>query len=162
MLLWCWRRRLRVPWTARRSNPKGSQSWIIFRRTDAEAPVLKPPYAKKLTHWKRPSAGKDWKQEEKGITEDEMVGWHHQFDGHEFEQAPGIGNGQGSVVCCSPWGLKKLDTIKQLNWLTQCYGLNCVALYFICWKPCPQILRMWVFVNRFFKDEIESKNEIFV
>ena len=66
---------------------------------------------------KNPDAGKNWRQEKKGKTEDEMVGWHHQIDGHEFEQAPGVGDGQGSLVCCSPWGCKESDTTEQLNWI---------------------------------------------
>ena len=66
---------------------------------------------------KAPDAGKDWRQEEKGTTEDEMVGWHHRLDGHEFEQAPGVGNGQGSLACCSPWGPKESDTTEWLNWV---------------------------------------------
>ena len=65
-----------------------------------------------------PDGGKDWRQEEKGTTEDEMVGWRHQFDGHEFEQAPGVGDGQGRLACCSPWGCKESDMMEQLNWLT--------------------------------------------
>ena len=89
--LWCWRRLSRVPWTARRSNlkldPKGNQSWIFIRRTDAEAeiPILWPPDVKSWLIWKDPDAGKDWRQEENGTTEDEMVGWHHWLNGHEFE-----------------------------------------------------------------------------
>ena len=86
--LWCWRRPLRVPWTARiYNNPQGNQSWIFIGRTDAEAetPILWPPDAKSWLTGKDPDAGKCWKQEEKGMTEDEMVGWHHQRDGHEFE-----------------------------------------------------------------------------
>ena len=67
------------------------------------------------THWKNPDAGKDKRQEEKGTTEDEMVGWHHQLNGQEFEQAPGVGNGQGSLACCRPWGRKDLDTTERLN-----------------------------------------------
>ena len=63
--------------------------------------------------------GKDWKPEEKGITEDEMAEWHHQLDGLKFEQAPGVGDGQGSLACCSPWGGKELDTTERLNWLTE-------------------------------------------
>ena len=80
--LWCWRRLLRVPWTARSKpvNPKGNQSWIFIGRTDAEAPILWPPDAKCWLIWKDPDAGKDWRQEEKGTTEDEMVGWHHWLD----------------------------------------------------------------------------------
>ena len=93
-------------------NPKGNQSWIFTGRTDAEAeaPILWPPTAKNWLTEKDPDAGQDWRQEEKGMTEDEMVGWHHWLNGHEFEQAPGVGDEQGSLVCCSPWGRKKLDT----------------------------------------------------
>ena len=93
-------------------NPKGNQSWIFNGRTDAEAEmsILWPPDAKKWLLGKDSDAGKDWKQEEKGVTEDELVGWHHQLDGHEFEQALGAGDGQGSLLCCSPWGCKESDT----------------------------------------------------
>ena len=97
-------------------HPKGNQSWIFVGRTDAEAdaPILLSPDAKNWLIGKDLDAGKDWKQEEKGMTEDEMFGWHHQLDGHEFEQAPGVGDGQGSLVCCSPWGHKESDTTD--NW----------------------------------------------
>ena len=90
-------------------NPKGNQSWTFIGRTDAEVetPVVWPSDAKNWFTGKDPDAGKDWRQEEKGITEDEMVGWHHQLDGYEFEQAPTVGDGQGSLVCCSPWGYKE-------------------------------------------------------
>ena len=93
-------------------NSKGNQNWMCTGRTDAEAetPVLWPPDAKNWLLGKNHDAGKDWRQEEKGTTEDEMVGWHHQLDGHEFEQAPGAGDGQGSLACCSPWGCKESDT----------------------------------------------------
>ena len=99
-------------------HPKGNQSGIIIRRTDTEAetPILWLPHAKNWLTWKDPDAEKDWRQEEKGMTEDEMVGWHHRLDGHEFEQALGAGDGQGSLVCCSPWGCKELDTTERLNW----------------------------------------------
>ena len=85
-------------------NPKGNQSWIFIGRTDVEAetPILWPPDVKNWLIWKDPDAGKDWRQEEKGPTEDEMAGLHHQLEGHEFEQALGDGEGQGSLVCCSP------------------------------------------------------------
>ena len=86
--LWCWRRLLRVPWTARRSNPvhsKGDQSWVFIGDAEAETPILWPPYAKSWLIGKDPDAGKDWRWEEKWMTEDEVVGWHHQFNGHEFE-----------------------------------------------------------------------------
>ena len=96
-------------------NPKGNQSWIFIGRTDAEpeAPILWPSYVKRHVIWKDPDARKDWRWEEKGTTEDEMVGWHHQLNGHEFEQR--YGDGQGSLACCSPWGHKELDTTEQLN-----------------------------------------------
>ena len=104
--LWCWRRLLRVPWTARKSNHKRDQSWVFIGRTDAEAetPVLWPPHAKSWLIGKDPDAGRDWGQEEKGTTEDEMAGWHHRLNGHEFEWTPGVGDGQGGLVCCDSWG----------------------------------------------------------
>ena len=93
-------------------HPKGDQSWVFIGRTDAEAetPILWPRDAKNGFIGKDPDAGKDGRQEEKGTTEDEMVGWHHRLNGHEFEQAPGDGEGQGSLACCSPWGHKEMDT----------------------------------------------------
>jgi len=99
-------------------HPKGKQSWLFIGRTDAEAetPILWPPDAKNWLIWKDPDAGKDWRQEEKGTTEDEMVEWRNWFDGHEFEQVPVVGEGQGSLACCSPWGFKELDMTVQLNW----------------------------------------------
>ena len=119
--LWFWRRLLRVLWTARRSNPvhpKGNQSWVFIGGTDfeAETPVLWPPDAKSWLIWKGPEAGKDWVQEEKGTTEDEMAGWHHQLSEHEFGWTPGVGDGQGGLACCSSWGCKELDTTEWLNW----------------------------------------------
>ena len=83
---------------------------------EAEAPILWPPDVKNWLTGKDPDAGKDWRQEEKGTTEDNMVEWHHQLDGHEFEQAPGVGDGQRSLACCSPWGRKESDIAEQLNW----------------------------------------------
>ena len=108
-------------------NPKGNQSWICTGKTDAEAetPILWLPNAKNWLIWKDPDARKDWKQEEKGMTEDEKVGWHHRLDGHEFEQAPGVGDGQGSLAGCSPWGCKVSDTTEWLNWTE----LNWTELY---------------------------------
>ena len=85
-------------------NFKGNQAWIFIGRTDAEAPILWPPDAKSQLVGKDPDAGKDWRQEEKVMTEDEVVGWHHRLDGHEFEQPLGDGEGQESLACCSPWG----------------------------------------------------------
>ena len=111
------------------ASPKGNQSWIFIGRTDAEAetPILWPPDAKSWLIWKDPDAGKDWEQEEKGMTEDEIVGWRHQLDGHEFEQALGVGDGQGSLACYSPWGLKESDTTEWLNWTDAKYQI----IYFI-------------------------------
>ena len=99
-------------------HPKGNQSWIFIGRTDAEAetPILWPSDEKNWLTGKYPDAGKDWRREEKGTTEDEMVGWHHWLNGHEFEQALGDGDGQGSLECCSPFGHKKSDTTERLNW----------------------------------------------
>ena len=87
-------------------NSKGNQSWIFIGRTDAKAevPILWPPDTKNWLTGKDPDSGKDWRQEEKWMTEDEMVIWHHRLDGHEFEQAPGVGDGQGNLACCSLWG----------------------------------------------------------
>ena len=115
--LWCLEKTLESPLDCKEIkpvNPKGNQSWIFIGRTDAEAetPILWPP------DWlleEDPDAGIDWRQE-KGTTEDEMVGWHHWLDGHEFEQTLGVGDGQGRLVCCSTWGHKESDTTEQLNW----------------------------------------------
>ena len=98
-------------------NLKGNQSWIFIWRTDtaAETPILWPLDVKNWLIWKDPDAGKDWKWEEKGMTEDEMVGWQHRLNGHESEQTPGVGDGQGGLACCSPWGQKEWDTTEQLN-----------------------------------------------
>ena len=108
-------------------NPKGNQSWIFIGRTDAEAetPKLWPPDVKSWLIKKDPDAGKDWRQE-KGTTKDKMVGWYHRLNGHEFEQALGDGEGQGSLACWSPWGGKESDTTEQeiYNWLTLLYSRN--------------------------------------
>ena len=112
--LWCWRR-LESPLDCKEIqpvHPKGDQFWIFVGKTDGEAetPILWPPDAKSSLIGKDPEAGKDWGQDEKWAIEDELVGWHHRLNGHEFEQAPGVGDGQGSLACCSPWGHKGLDT----------------------------------------------------
>ena len=119
--LWCWRRLLRVPWTARRSNQSILKE--ISPEYSLEGLMLKlklqyfwPPDGKNWLIGKDPDAGKEWRQEEKGMTEDEMVGWHHWLDGYEFESAPGAGDGLGNLVCCSLWGCKESDTTEQLNW----------------------------------------------
>ena len=94
-------------------HPKGDQSWVFIGRTDAEAeiPILWPPHVKSWPIGKDPDAGRDWGQEEKGMREDEMAGWHHRLDGHEFESTPEVGDGQGGPVCYSPWGCKESDTV---------------------------------------------------
>ena len=116
--LWCWRRLL-SPLDCKEVqpvHPKVGQSWVFIGRTYAEAPIHWPPDVKNWLIWKSPDAGKDWRREEKGTTEDEMVGGHHWLNGHEFEQAPEAGDGQGSLACCSPWGYKESDTTERLNW----------------------------------------------
>ena len=99
-------------------DSKGNQPWLFIGRTDAEAeaPLLWPPDVKSWLTGKDPDAVKDWRQEEKGTTEDEMVGWHHRLNGRDFEQAPGVGDGQGSLVCYSPWSQKESDTTEWLDW----------------------------------------------
>ena len=99
-------------------HPKVNQPWKVTGRADAkaEAPILWPSDAKNWLTGKDPDIGKDWGQEEKGTTEDEMVGWHHWLNGHGFEQTLGVGDGRGGLACCSPWGRKELDTTEQLNW----------------------------------------------
>ena len=125
--LWCWKILLRVPWTARRSNQsilKEIKTWVFFGRTDAEAetPVLWPPHEKSWLTGKDPDAGRDWGQEEKGMTEDEMAGWHHRVDGYEFEWTPGVGDGQGGLACCNSWGCRVGH-----NWATK---LNLTESYY--------------------------------
>ena len=114
--LWCWRRLLRVPQTARRSNQS------ILKEINPEYSLermLKLQYfatwCKEPTHWQRPWCWKDWRHEDKGASENEMVGCHHQLNGHEFEQTPGDTEGQGSLACYSPWGRKESDTTERLN-----------------------------------------------
>ena len=100
------------------SPSEGNQSWIFIGRTDAEAetPILWPPDANNWHIWKDPDAGNDWRWEEKGMTEDEMARWDHRLDGHEFEWTLGVGDGQGGLACCDPWGHKESDTTERLNW----------------------------------------------
>ena len=98
--------------------PKENQPWIFFGKADAkaEAPILRPPDVKSWLIGKDPDAGKDWRQEEKWTTEDEMVGWHHWVNGHELELTLGDGEGQGSQECCRPWTYKESDTAERLNY----------------------------------------------
>ena len=120
--LWCWRRLLRVPWTARRSlvNPRGNQSfWIFIGRTDAEAevPILWPLDMKNWLIGKDPDAWKDWRQK-KGMTEEEMAGWHRWLNGYGFGWTAGVGDGQGGLACYGSWGLQRVghDWVTELNW----------------------------------------------
>ena len=127
-------------------NPKGNQSWIFIGRTDAEAeaPILWSPDAKIRHVGKDPDAGKDWRQQQKPETEDEMVGGHHRLDGHEFEQVPGDVEWQWGLVCCSPWGLKELDmtewlhnskggTLAEPTYREPCWDLRMTCMYI--WAP---------------------------
>ena len=117
--LWCRRRLLGVPWTARRSNQsilkEISPGCLLEGLMLKLKQILWPFHAKSWLIGKDPDVGKNWGQE-KGTTEDEMAGWHHQLDGHEFGWTPGVGDGQGGLVCCDSWGHKELDTTEQLNW----------------------------------------------
>ena len=121
-------------------HSKGDQPWDFFGRNDAkpETPVFWPPHAKSWLIGKDPDAGRDWGQEEKGMTEDEMAGWHHWLDGHEFEWTPGVDDGQGGLACCDSWGLKELDTTEQLNWIELKLpdGFNCVFYIYIFFFFC--------------------------
>ena len=108
--LWCWKRLLRVPWTARRSNQS------ILKEISPGCSFEGVPDVKSWLIWKAPDAGRDWGQEEKGMTEDEMVGWHHWLDWHWFGWTPGVGDGQEGLACCSSWGRKESDMTELLNW----------------------------------------------
>ena len=118
--LWCCRRLLRVRWTARRSNQsvlkKINPEYLLEGLILKLKLILWPPDMKNWHIGKDPDVGKDWRQGEKGMTEDEMAGCHHWLNGPEFEQALGIGDGQGCLACCSPWGGKESDMTERLNW----------------------------------------------
>ena len=137
--LWCWRRLLRVPWTARRSNqsilkeisPGYSLEELI------ETLILWPPDVKSWLIWKDPDAGKYRGQEEKGKTEDEIFGWHHRLNGRGFGWTPGVGDGQGGVACCSAWSRKESDMTEQLNW-TELFSRKYYSKY---------LLTLYVFKN---------------
>ena len=127
--LWCWRR-LKSPLDCKEiqpAHPKGDQSWVFIGKTDVEAetPVLWPPRAKNWLIWKDPDAGRDWRQQEKGMTEDEMIGWHHWLNGHEFWETLGVGDGQGGLACFSPWDHTEsdMDWATTLNWTGPLYYL---------------------------------------
>ena len=141
--LWCWRRLSRIPWTARRSNqsilkessPEYSLEGLMLK---LKLQYFGKPDAKNWLIGRDPDAGKDWRQEEKGTTEDEMIGWHHWPDGHEFEQALGVGDGQGSLMCYSPWGHKQSNTTKRLNWTK----LSSFTVHLKFYKHCELAMRV--------------------
>ena len=114
-------------------HPKGDQSWVFIGRTDieAETPIFWPLDAKSGLIWKDPDVGKDWRQEKKGMTEDKTIRWHHWLNGHESEEAPGVGDGQESLVCCSLWGHKESDTTERLNWTELVETLMKLWFYFL-------------------------------
>ena len=116
-------------------NPKGNQPWIFIWSTDAEAPVLWTPDVKSQLIGKDPDAGKDWQQVEKGT----MVGWHHRLDGHEFEQASGVGDGQGNLACCSQWGRKESDTTERLNMSDSCWPHGLQHTRLLCSALPPRV-----------------------
>ena len=131
-------------------HPKGDQPWVFIGRNDAKAqtPVLWPPHAKSWLIGKDSDAGRDWGQEEKGTTEDEMAGWHHRFDVCEFEWTLGVGDGQGGLSCCDSWGCKELDTTEWLNWTEEKIS-SCPQFTFkkkkknVCVSVCREKETVW-------------------
>ena len=123
---WCfwtvaWEKTLESPLDCKEIQPvhsEGDQPWVFIGRTDAKAEtlILWPPHTKSWLIGKYPDAWRDWGQEEKRTTEEEMAGWHHWLNGHEFEWTPGVGDGQGGLACCDSWGRKESDTPEWLNW----------------------------------------------
>ena len=124
-------------------HSKGDQSWVFIGRTDAKAetPVLWPPHANSWLTGKDSDAGRDWGQEEKGMTEDEMAGWHHRLHGHEFDWTPGVGDGQGGLVCCDSWGYKESDMTEWLNWTDWWY------IYYSQWTNIDTLLSSGQFIS---------------
>ena len=141
------------------ANPKRYKSWVFIERTDAEAktPLLWPPDAKNWVIGKDPDAGKDWRQEKKRMTEDEMVGWHHWPDEHEFEQAPGFGDGQGSLSCCSPWSHKESDTTEWLNWQGE-KKIKLIADLLLFSKTGDKFFSQKKFVKCFKNERCQTRN----
>ena len=139
--LWCWRRLFERPLDCKEIQPvhsEGDQPWDFFGRNDAKAetPILWPPHAKSWLIGKDSGAGRDWGQEEKGTTEDEMAGWHHQLDGHESQWTPGVGDGQGGLACCDSWGRKESDTTERLIWSD------------LIWtRFCPSSIQVWYIIS---------------
>ena len=132
-------------------HPKGDQSWMFIGQTDdeVETPILWPPDAKSWLIWKDPDAGKDWRWDEKGTTEDEIVGWYHRLNGHEFGWTPGVGDGQGGLACCGSWGHKESDTTEWLNWTELNIFQSTISTlleYFLC-----EAFSHWTFMILFRK-----------
>ena len=129
--LWCWRRLLRVPWTARRSNQSILQEISPGISLEGMMLKLKLQYVghlmQRIDSLEKTDAGRDWGQKEKGVTEDEMAGWHHWLDGHESEWTPWVGDGQGGLACCDSWGRKESDTIERLNWTEWGESQSCLT-----------------------------------
>ena len=130
-------------------HSKGDQSWVFFGRNDAKAdakaetPIVWPPHAKTWLIGKDSDAGRDWGQEKKGTTEDEMTGWHHWLNGHESEWTPGLGDGQGGLACCYSWGRKESDTTERLNWvILPLKNLHACVCFRICQETWPDIINV--------------------
>ena len=125
-------------------HSKGDQAWVFIGRTDAEAetPILWPPDVKSWLIWKELDAGKDWGQEEKGTTEDEMVGWHHQLNGHEYEQSLGDNEGQGSLICCSAWGRRVGHDLGTEQYKKQCYCSHKIVFFFS--ENYSYFIKLWL------------------
>ena len=129
------------------------QPWDFFGRNDAKAetPVLWPPHAKRWLIGKDSDAGRDWGQEEKGTTEDEMAGWHHWLNGHESEWTPGVGDGQGGLACCNSWGLKESDTTEWLNWTElNAFPFSLVSRYFPIFSLRSSLTNFFFFFGSIF------------
>ena len=136
--LWCWRRLLRVPWTARRSNQS------ILKEISPECSLegmmlnLKLQYfghlMQRVDSLEKTDAERDWGQQEKGTTEDEMAGWHHRLNGHESEWTPAVGDGQGGLLCCDSWGRRELDRTERMNWTELNWGFEIIVLKLIMVK----------------------------
>ena len=123
-------------------HSEGDQPWDFFGRNDAKAetPGLWPPHVKSWLIGKDSDAGRDWGQEEKGMTEDEMAGWHHWLDGCEFEWTPGVGDGQGGLACCNSWCRKESETTEQLNWTELNLSMSAAYMTSIVFRINPKTL----------------------
>ena len=134
-------------------NLKRNKSWILVGKTDVEAkaPILWPPDVKNWLIRKDPDSGQDWRQEEKGMTEDKLIGWHHGLNGHEFEQAPGVGDGQGILACCGPRGhmTEQLNWTKLWKWEKSCWKISQSIPQYVMWsmERFSRILEVVVFFN---------------